>query len=81
MLDREVIGGRVAKGILWESHPISPHICSVQVQDARIETFDAANFSFHVGYCGHSRRRGQGSGVRGQGPEKAVTPDPCSSFR
>lgn len=61
MLDREVVGGRVAEGILWQPGPIAAHVRSAQVQDAHIETLDAANLSFDIGDCGHETAFGKQS--------------------
>jgi len=48
VLDCEIIGRRMPKRLLWQAHPVTSHIGSVQMKNAHAETFDAPNFSFDV---------------------------------
>jgi hypothetical protein len=61
VLDRKVVGGRMPKPILWQSHPIAAHVRSAQMQNAHIETLDAPNLSFDIGDCGHGPAFGKQS--------------------
>ena len=53
MLDGDVVSRSVPERILRHARPIATDVRSAQVQNAHVETFDAANLALDVGYGGH----------------------------
>jgi hypothetical protein len=53
MFDGDVVGGRVTERILRHARSIATHVGAVEMKNASIESFDAANLAFDIGYGGH----------------------------
>ena len=56
MFDRDVVSRGVTKRILWHSRPVTADIRAPQVQNADVESFDAANLALDVGYANGTGR-------------------------
>ena len=53
MLDGDVVSGSVTERILRHAGPIAADVCAVQMKNAHVEPFDAANLALDIGYGGH----------------------------
>ena len=53
MLDGNVVGRSVTERILRHAGPIAADVRAVQMKNAHVEPFDAANLALDIGYGGH----------------------------